>query len=153
MPELQNPLGMDFIIFELTSNVVSCEEAATAKNIPLLNELKSLILTTSAGPHILNLPGDKRADLHAIKRRLAIKEAHLASGEMLRSLNVRPGTVCPFLKNLWSLPQLISQELLHLSYVSTNSGELNKYIIFDPMLLSFNENAIVGNFTKLEGSS
>ena len=54
-------------VYSLSCSVITCKEAASAKKIPLKNELKSLVLTTSNGLYLLHLPGDKKANLRTVK--------------------------------------------------------------------------------------
>ncbi|MCL2436362.1 MAG: YbaK/EbsC family protein [Lentimicrobiaceae bacterium] len=140
-----------FHTFKLHHDVISCSEAAVAKGIPLENELKSLILTTSKGLYVLNIPGNENASLRSVKNALDVDEALLANIEQLSTLQVQPGTVCPFLPQLWCLPQLISKDILKLSFVSTNNGTKNQYIIFCPKLLLQSERHIIGCFSKIFG--
>jgi len=140
-----------FQTFKLNYNVISCSEAAYAKGIPIKNELKSLILTTSKGLYLLNIPGDENASLRSVKSILDVNEAFLASNDQLKALQVQSGTICPFLPQLWCLPQLISKDLLELSYVSTNNGTRNNFIIFCPKLLLQSERCIIGFFSKTHG--
>lgn len=137
-----------FQIFNLNFDVISCSQAACAKGIPIRNELKSLILTTSKGLYLLNIPGDESASLRSVKSTLDVDEAFLANTEQLKMLQVQSGTVCPFLPQLWCLPQLISKNVLELSYVSTNNGTRNHYIIFCPKLLLQSKRYIIGYFSK-----
>jgi prolyl-tRNA editing enzyme YbaK/EbsC (Cys-tRNA(Pro) deacylase) len=120
---------------ELDSPVVSCEQAANAKGIPLQRELKSLALDTSKGLVVAHVPGDCQISLRAAKRALGAAEARLANAGQLVALGAGPGTVTPFLSQLWPLPQLVDQTLLSLSWVSSNAGHLSRYIVFDPILL------------------
>lgn len=133
---------------KLNHQVVSCGEAATAKGIPLVNELKSLILETSKGLYIVHIPGNKYLDLRKVKTFINTNEAYLASKEVLTSLEVQPGTVTPFSNNIWNLRQLISEEILNLKFVSTNNGKLDEYISFPPTLLLKIPNVYVGNFSR-----
>lgn len=133
---------------KLNHQVVSCKEAATAKGIPLVNELKSLILETSKGLYIVHIPGNRYLDLRKIKKFLNIKSACLASKEVLASLGMQPGTVTPFDKNIWNLTHLASEEIFDLKFVSTNNGNLDEYISFMPNLLLKIPNIYVGNFSR-----
>ena len=128
---------------ELNFDVITCQEAAKAKGIPLENELKSLIITTSNGLYLLHIPGNKNADWRKVKKHLGVKEACLASKEILTSLGVSPGRVCPFANDLWNLPQLITTELLQINRVTTNNGEFNKYI-------EFNANVLINSRLKIK---
>jgi prolyl-tRNA editing enzyme YbaK/EbsC (Cys-tRNA(Pro) deacylase) len=141
-----NELNMK--IYYLSRNVISCEEAAREKHIPLKNELKSMVLTTSDGLAVIHIPGDKMVDLRKIKRFLAVREAYLASKEILTQLGIQPGTVSPLVDNIWNLKQLISKEIMSLSFVSTNTGDLNRYVIFHPKTLLLNPNIEIGEFSK-----
>jgi prolyl-tRNA editing enzyme YbaK/EbsC (Cys-tRNA(Pro) deacylase) len=142
-----------FKTFKLHYDVISCSQAAYAKGIPLKNELKSLILTTNKGLYVLNISGDENASLRSVKNVLNVDEAFLANIEQLNELQVQPGTICPFLPQLWCLPQLISKDVLKLSFVSTNNGTRNQYIVFHPKLLLQSERHIIGCFSKKHGGS
>ena len=54
--------------YALTQEVTTCEEAAKAKGIPLKNELKTLIFSTSKGLHALHVPGNRKASLRNSKK-------------------------------------------------------------------------------------
>jgi prolyl-tRNA editing enzyme YbaK/EbsC (Cys-tRNA(Pro) deacylase) len=148
VPEILSLRDFNYTIHTLSRNVVSCEDAAREKNIPLKNELKTLILTTSNGQVATHLSGDRKVDLRKIKHLLAVKEACLASKETLAKLGVQPGTASPFVDSIWNLKQLISNEIMSLDFVSTNNGELNEYVVFPPAALLINPDIMVGQFSK-----
>ncbi len=127
--------GESLKVHKLDRPVVSCQEAASAKDIPLSNELKSTVLQTSMGIVCIHTSGNVRISLRAVKEALAVKEAYLASYEELNSLGLSPGTVSAVLEPVWSLPHLISRRLLSHKYVSTNNGTLQGYFKFDPKIL------------------
>jgi prolyl-tRNA editing enzyme YbaK/EbsC (Cys-tRNA(Pro) deacylase) len=137
-----------FDVFDLPIEVITCIEAAKAKGIPLENELKSLVLSTSDGLCLLNITGRQKASLRKVKNILRVDEAFLADNKTLSSLEIKPGTVCPFLPQLWKLPQLISEDLLRLDFVSTNNGTRKGYIYFAPKLLLNAENYIIDKFAQ-----
>ena len=146
--------NIDSNIQTLNVNVVTCVEAATAKNIPLANELKSLLLKTDKGLYLLHLRGDRSADLRSIKKFLGVKEAYIAGKEDLDFLGTERGTINPFSDKLRALPQLVSEDLRYMQFLSTNYGGcLNKYIVFTPSVLFevlHGSNVKIGNFTKKE---
>jgi len=148
MRQLIHVPGLNYEIKSLKHNVVSCLEASTAKGLPLQNELKSLILSTSSYICVVHLPGNKNVNLRSIKRKLNVNEVYLASRDILASLDVPPGTVCPFVDSIWKLPQLVSEDLIDLQFVSTNAGELNRYIVFNPQVILQNPNVVTGIFSK-----
>src|SRR5271154_6042314 len=89
--------GLSLTPRELASDVVSCAEAASGKGIPLANELKTLVLTTSKGLRALHLRGDRSASLRKVKNFLAVDEARIAPPYVIAGLGLMPGTVCPLL--------------------------------------------------------
>jgi prolyl-tRNA editing enzyme YbaK/EbsC (Cys-tRNA(Pro) deacylase) len=140
--------GLTMKDYLLDKPVVSCEEAAAAKCIPLENELKTLILETSRGYVALNLPGDSEADLRSVKAALEVEQAHLASPDELKALGLSPGTVCAVRKPVWDLPLLISRRLLRLAFVSTNNGTLRGFFKFEPSTLLTAQSVMIGDFEK-----
>jgi prolyl-tRNA editing enzyme YbaK/EbsC (Cys-tRNA(Pro) deacylase) len=134
---------------KLSEEVISCRQAATAKGIPLKNELKTLIIQTSAGMYAVHLPGNKGASFRAIKKFLNVDEAFLANETQMQQLGLIAGTVSPVKQIVWNLPHLISQELLELEFVSTNDGTRSGYVIFDPKILLKAQNARVGRFSAI----
>lgn len=140
--------GENMKVYMLDHPVVSCQEAATAKGIPLTNELKSTVLQTSMGIVCIHTTGNARISLRAVKEALAVKEAYLASYEELNSLGLSPGTVSAVLEPVWSLPHLISRRLLNQKYVSTNNGTLQGYFKFDPKILLSTSINKIGDFEE-----
>ena len=65
--------------FELSERVVSCEEAADAKGVPLHHELKSLLLICDHGYALAHLHGDRRLSLRAVKDAMGTRQARLAA--------------------------------------------------------------------------
>ncbi|MDY6839568.1 MAG: YbaK/EbsC family protein [Thermodesulfobacteriota bacterium] len=139
-------LLLDMEVKRLEEEVISCKAAATAKGVPLKNELKTLILDTSIGTVALHIRGDRSAALRKVKNRLRCKEAYLSSPARLRELGAAPGTVHPFRSKIWGLKHLISKSLLTLKYLTTNSGTLTEYVKFSPVLLLFARDKIVDDF-------
>jgi prolyl-tRNA editing enzyme YbaK/EbsC (Cys-tRNA(Pro) deacylase)/methylase of polypeptide subunit release factors len=145
--------GFEYTIETLPHNVITCIDAANAKMIPLEHELKSLVLKTDKGLYILSLSGKNFADFRAVKKTLGVEEAHMASDAELTSLGLKKGAVCPVLKILWNMPQLVSKEVFDLQYVSTNSGKLNECIMFSPNELLKHQKLLIGEFSREERNS
>lgn len=139
--------GFDYMSGILPYDVFSCYEAAFSKKIPLRNELKSLVLRTSNGLYILSLAGNMYANFRTIKRTLGVKEACMTSDCELQLLGASKGSVNPMLKKMWELPQLLSEEIFELDYVSTNSGKFNEYVIFSPNEFMKHKEYKIGNFS------
>ena len=121
--------------YTLNSAVISCAEAAEAKGIEIGQELKSMVLHTSKGLFVAHLPGDRRIKYRSIKNLLSVREALLASPDTLIKLGLAPGTVCAVREPVWSLPHLISSEILSKNFISTNDGTRGGYLVFSPTLL------------------
>jgi prolyl-tRNA editing enzyme YbaK/EbsC (Cys-tRNA(Pro) deacylase) len=140
--------GLNFQVYHLDSPVVSCEEAARARNIPLAQELKTLLLNTDNGLVAAHLPGDGVLHLRKVKARLASSQVYLADPEDLLKLGLSPGTVSAVLDPVWSLPHLVSRRLLHLPTVMTNNGTLTAYFEFAPSVLTEAASVVVDDFEK-----
>ncbi|HEY6350046.1 MAG TPA: TIR domain-containing protein [Candidatus Angelobacter sp.] len=139
--------------FRLDKPVVSCEEAAAAKYIPLENELKTLILRTSRGYVALNLPGDSAAAFRAVKSALEIEQACLASPDEIKALGLSPGTVCAVKAPVWDMPMLVSKRLLTLSFLSTNDGTLRGFYKFEPSVLLQAHHVMLGDFERSDSGA
>lgn len=143
--------GRSLQSYQSQATAISCEEAASVRDVPLSHELKSLILETSQGTIVVHVPGDKRVSLRAVKRALGTKQARLASRACLSQLGLTPGTVCAVLNPVWCLKHLISSDVLELSYVTTNDGTLKGYFVFSPKLLLTAEQKLLGVFSSSTG--
>lgn len=143
-----NPPGLAIQPRFLKTEVITCEEAAAARGIALVNELKTLILRTHDGLVVAHLPGDGVLSLRKVKDRLETAEAYLADPEDLLTIGLSAGTVCAVLDPVWSLPHLVSRRLLDLREVMTNNGTRTGYFTFDPAKLVEAAEVVVGDFEK-----
>ncbi len=130
----------------LNYQVETCFEAANAKCIPLKNELKTIIMQTTHGIYAVHLRGDKKVANRIIKNVLECDHAHQIGVVELKKMGLSHGTVSAVLNPVWSLPHLISKQLLELDYVSTNNGTLSGYFTFSPKILLRAESASVEDF-------
>lgn len=140
--------GLQMEVLELPRNVVTCEEAAMAKGIELKNELKSLILETSDGLVVVHLQGDRRLSLRKVKEYLSVKEAYIASNDLIKEHGLISGTVSAILDPVWSFTHLIDKDIFDLDFVSTNAGSLNRYFKFDPKILVSAKNIHIANISE-----
>jgi len=141
--------GPNMVAKNLNKNVVSCEEAAAAKKIPLSNELKTIIVETSQGTILVHVCGNQSVSNRKVKNRLDVKQAVMASRKKMDELGVVPGTVSPVFEPLWSMKHLIDLRVMQNEYVSTNNGTLNNYITFSPKVLLQADSVIVGDFSDV----
>ncbi len=138
--------GMQLHSHRLASPVVTCEEAAQARKIPLSHELKTLLLQTHHGIVAAHLPGDGTLSLRKVKARLETAEAYLSDPEDLLALGLSAGTVCAVLEPVWSMPHLISRRLLSIGTVMTNNGTRTGFFEFSPGVLTEAADVIVNDF-------
>ena len=144
------PPGEKFELFDLDHDVITCEQAAKAKRIPLQNELKTIISRTPDGLIALHLRGDRQVYWRAVKSILDVKEAEMISEDELAKLHLSPGTVSAVLDPVWSMPHLISREVIQLDFVSTNNSTRRQYFRFDPLTLLKSAKNLIGSFEKSE---
>jgi len=142
------PPGDTLKVYKLSKPVESCQEAAEARCVPLKNELKTLIAKTSKGLVAVHIPGDRNANLRAIKSALECDEAYLLPLEELTGMGLSRGTVSALLEPVWSLPHLVSRSVLYLEYVTTNNKTLKGYFRFDPKILLKAESIMIGDFEQ-----
>jgi hypothetical protein len=132
----------------LGHDVISCTEAACAKNIALENELKSLILESPIGFFVVNLRGDTYCSLRKVKSFLKISDVKLSSKSNLAELNLLRGAICVLLPPVWKMTQLLDRTVLDLDFVSTNNGTKSGYFIFRPDILLKAESVYISDFRK-----
>jgi prolyl-tRNA editing enzyme YbaK/EbsC (Cys-tRNA(Pro) deacylase) len=142
------PPGLKMKAMALRNEVVTCEEAAKARGIPLINELKTLILQTPNGFIAAHIPGDGELSLRAVKMKLALKNVKIADPEKIANIGLHPGTVCAILNPVWDMPHLISKRLLSLEFVMTNNGTKIGYFKLDPIILLNATSTIIEDFEK-----
>lgn len=140
--------GLSMETRDLAKPVVSCDEAAAARGIPLENELKTLLLKTQNGFVAAHLPGNGMLSLRKIKNRLELAEAYLADPEDLLAMGLSAGTVSAVLDPVWSMPHLVSRRLLDMREVMTNNGTRTGYFAFDPAILVEAKDVIVADIEK-----
>jgi prolyl-tRNA editing enzyme YbaK/EbsC (Cys-tRNA(Pro) deacylase) len=141
--------GANMKAYTLDTPVVSCEEAAAAKAIPLDNELKTLILATTRGLVALHLLGDGEASLRAVKDAIGVKQASLAAASTLADIGLQPGTVCAVKDPVWSMPHLITRRVLSKDMVSTNDGTQRGFFRFHPTVLLEADSVMIGDFEQV----
>lgn len=132
----------------LNYEVISCIQASKAKGIPLKNEIKTLLLSTSLGLRAAHLPGNKCLDHRKVKNALQVNDESLASPQVLNGLGISPGTVCVLREPVWSMKHLFSHELMDLEYISTNDGTRTGYFIFKPRLLLLSNKYEIGDYCR-----
>lgn len=146
--EPKSPLMNHCRFFELGSPVVTCVEAAAAKEIELSQELKTMILSADGTTVAVHVPGDCRIDLRAVKSDIPVKQAFLVGSSELRNRGLSPGTVTPLSPEIWEMKQFMDRRLLEFPEISTNDGTLTGYIFFNPRALLKAPDIKLGSFSK-----
>lgn len=144
-----NAPGLHLKAHHLEEPVVTCEEAAAAKNILLKQELKTILLDTDIGVVAVHVQGNHRVSLRKVKKLLQVEQARQAGRDTLDHLGLIPGTVCPVREPVWSLKSLLDARVLNNEFMSSNKGTLTTYIFFSPNCLLDAPDVTVGDFTSL----
>ncbi|MCW2308851.1 TIR domain-containing protein [Rhodobium gokarnense] len=140
----------ELISTTLDREVITCQQAATAKNIALENELKSIIYRTRMGLVAVHVPGNMEVSTRKVKKQLGLKDAYVSDVDSLKRIGLSPGTVSAVKEPVWSLLNLVSASVFEKDFVSTNDGTLTGYYKFDPKILLDAPNLIKGDFEVLE---
>ncbi len=127
--------------------VVTCEEAASAKNIRLPQELKTLIVSVDGNICAVHVRGNQAVSLRKLKRHAKAEQAHLISKAELANIGLVPGTVCPLLDPVWSLQHYVDGSIFNSKIISTNNGTLSAYFMFKPSLLTSADKVKMGDFS------
>ena len=113
--------GIRFELIE-TLPVFTCRQAARAREVPLHNELKTLLVVYEGKIALLNLPGDRRINRRRVRVALATHSFGLANHEEMATLKVTRGTISPL--SLTGCRSLLDMEVLTLDWITTNAGNL-----------------------------
>jgi prolyl-tRNA editing enzyme YbaK/EbsC (Cys-tRNA(Pro) deacylase) len=132
----------------LDEQVITCEQAAAARGIPLAQELKTLIVRTDEGLIAVHISGDSKLSLRKVKTALGTSQAYLVSDTELAELGLSPGTVCAVLDPVWKLPHLVSHRVFALESVMTNNGTRTGYFTFHPSVLTEASEVSAGDFEQ-----
>lgn len=138
--------GFRFMRFFEHKEVVTCEEAAAARGLPLEHELKSIILSTRVANVAVHLPANRRLYSKAVKSALGTRRIRFATPDELHVLGLRSGQVNPG-NTGFCARNLICRTLLELPFVTTNAGQFTLGVAFDPLDLLTLPATIVGEFS------
>jgi prolyl-tRNA editing enzyme YbaK/EbsC (Cys-tRNA(Pro) deacylase) len=138
--------GFDLLqIFEHPP-VVSCEDAAAARGVPLSVELKTLVVRAKDMFFAVHLPGDKRLNSRAVKKALGTRRIRFASADELADVGLRAGLVNPG-NTIFCAGQLVCASVLSKPFVTTNAGTFVRGVAFAPQDLLTMPNTTSGEFS------
>ncbi len=138
--------GFSFTHFFEHKKVVTCEEAAAAREVPLAHELKTIVLNTSVGEVAVHLPANRRIHSGRVKSALGTRRTRFASAEELEAYGLASGLVNPG-NTGFCAHHLICRALLDLQFVTTNAGLFTLGVAFDPADLLSLPTSTVGDFS------
>ena len=128
--------------------VISCLEAALAREVSLEDELKHILLSVDTDFFLVHVPGNKRVDFNSVAEFTNASEIRLANLKNSFGTSIHQGAVFPFDEPFWSLPHLIDNCVLNKQSISTNDGTLRGYIKFNPNLLKLLPIYHLGEFSE-----
>jgi len=112
---------MDYEPYEHEA-VFTSEEAAKVRNTPLSQGAKALVLYADDAPIMVAVPGDRKLDMKAFKKRYGIKDLRMATPEEVQQVTGVPiGAVPPF-GHIFGIPLYMDARFMEEDAVSFNAG-------------------------------
>jgi len=112
-------------------NVVTCKEAAKARKIELVQELKTIVMVCHYKIIAVHICGSNQIYSKAIKKTLDSKQLRFLNLDELKKFNLYPGIVNP-----WNIgfceSHLICNNVFENEYMATNNGTLSSGVKFKP---------------------
>ena len=133
---------MNYFIKRDNSNVVTCTEAASARNIHLKQELKTILLKTNNNFVAIHLRGCDRLNLRKIKKLLKTKNITFINETKLKEFDLQKGIVNPWNINFCTY-NILCKKVLKNRFMATNAGVFNKGIYFKTQQLLELDNLII----------
>lgn len=125
--------------------VISCEEAADARQINLHQELKTLLLKVGHRRIAMHLQGSDRLYSKRLKHLLHVREIRFMRESELVALGLQRGAINP-----WNLPphtlHLLCIRTFQNRIMGTNTGSLFEGLLFSPTELLSLPNLVIGEF-------
>lgn len=117
-----------FKIFE-HKPVFTSRQAAKIRGTLLNQGAKALVFLADRQPIMVVVPGDKKVDLKAFKKRFKMRDLRMATPEEVeRITGVKIGAVHPF-GNLFKIPLFVDSNLSRNEEISFNAGLHEKSIV------------------------
>lgn len=129
----------------------SCEEVAKARDIPVTDVIKCILVADKSRSHYLFcLPGDKLLDLEKARSFLGTSRLSFATREEVEVVTgCKPGTVNPFFHNM-KVSVIFERSILERETVDISSGKPNAGIQLRRELLVMLVNPKFGDFAVEE---
>ena len=126
--------------------VISCTQAAQARDIKLKQELKTILLFFNEIKIAVHIRGCDRINFRNIKRLFKCRNIQFLSREELNHYDLSPGKINPW-NTFFCEYHLLCLLVLQNNYMATNNSKLGEGLIFRPRLLLNLPNLIIGNFS------
>jgi prolyl-tRNA editing enzyme YbaK/EbsC (Cys-tRNA(Pro) deacylase) len=102
--------------------VYTCAQAARARNVPLRNELKTLLVVYNNAFAMLSVPGNRRISRRRVRSALSAHAFRFADSSEMQNFHLSIGTISPL--SISGCRSLLDQEVLSLDWITTNAGTL-----------------------------
>lgn len=124
--------------------VVTCEEAARARGIPLEQELKTLLLMIGHWRVAVHIQGSDRLCRQPLRRLFRTHDIRFINRNELRAMGLERGIINP-----WNVPKsivhVVCRRTLAHEVMGTNAGTFCDGILFAPFALLELQNLILGD--------
>jgi Cys-tRNA(Pro) deacylase len=147
---IQSYLNQEGVAYKTSSHkpVFTSEEAAQARQAPLEEGAKALVLQADSKPIMVVISAANKLDLKAIKKLYGYKDVSMADKDtLLKVTGLEPGAIPPF-GSLFKIPTYVDKNITTLESVSFNAGSHTKSIQMGAKDFVAIEKPTVGEFSK-----
>ncbi|MGD8781824.1 MAG: YbaK/EbsC family protein [Ignavibacteria bacterium] len=130
------------------SDVVTCEEAAKARNVNVTNELKHMLVKFHNKFALVHVCGNLDVELELVAHAIKVQQVHLASLKYTPIGHIPRGTICPFKQPLWSWFHILDKSIELKEWMTTNDGTKRGFLRFNPLLLRYSSNYMYANVSQ-----
>ncbi len=126
--------------------VISCEQAAQARNIQLHQELKSIVMRSNLHTFAVHIRGSDKINSKHVKSTINSKSLRFLNAEELATYQLYPGTVNPWNTQFCDY-HLLCEKIFKNGFMATNNGTFTQGIKLDPNELRMLKNVKIGVFS------
>lgn len=127
-------------------HVVSCEEAAAARGVPLSYELKSIILRVRQHYVGVHIRGDQKLNSKSVRKALRTKRIRFAKANELADFGLQMGRINPT-NTRFCQTHLVCLSVFDRPFLTTNDGTFEAGVAFSPFDLFTLPFVLVGSFS------
>lgn len=124
------------------------EEAARVRGTVLSQAAKALVFRADRKPILIVVPGNRRVDTDAVKRKFGIRNLWFVSPDQVEDLTgVRIGAVPPF-GSLLGIPTYLDRRVVDNDQIVFNAGSHTRSVLMSPEDLVTLTHPTIGNYSK-----